>query len=84
MKLKYVAVLVLLSLGVNNAALAQSSDVVPPKISGVQVSGVTDNAVTVTWNTDENADSLVNYGLQPDYGILRTPGATLKAYVPEP
>jgi len=29
--------------------------------------------VTVTWTTDEDADSLINYGLQEDYGIVRVP-----------
>ncbi len=67
-----VAFLVAFSLLFNNAALAQT-DQDAPQISGVQVSNVTETGVTVTWETDENADSLVNYGLQPDYGILRKP-----------
>lgn len=52
---------------------AQSNDVIPPKISNVQVEKVSATEVKVTWTTDENADSLVNYGLQPDYGIIRVP-----------
>jgi hypothetical protein len=80
MKLKKLAILVIVTLAVNTVAVAQTSDTTPPKISEVQVSGVTDNSVTVTWNTDENADSLVNYGIQPDYGILRTPIAERKAH----
>ena len=63
------------SLLVNNVALAQSSDKEAPKISGVQVSEVSDNSVKITWLTNEKADSLVNYGLQPDYGIFRLPVA---------
>ena len=70
----YISFLVAFSLLFNNAALAQT-DQDAPQISNVQISGVTDNSVTVTWSTDEKADSLVNYGLQPDYGILRTPVA---------
>ncbi|MEY2664986.1 MAG: hypothetical protein RLZZ480_91 [Candidatus Parcubacteria bacterium] len=62
------------SLLFNNAALAQV-DQEAPEISNVQVSGVTETEVTITWETDEDADSLVNYGLQPDYGILRIPVA---------
>jgi hypothetical protein len=52
---------------------AQSSDSTSPEISNVTIGEVTDNAVTITWETDEEADSLVNYGLQPDLGIVRVP-----------
>lgn len=53
--------------------LAQSNDTTAPEISNVNVSEVSDNSVTITWETDEEADSLVNYGLQPDLGIKRIP-----------
>ncbi len=56
-------------------AIAQSSDQVAPEISNVEVSEVSDTSVTITWETDEDADSLVNYGLQPDLGIVRMPVA---------
>jgi hypothetical protein len=69
-----IALTVMLSLVVNNAALAQV-DQEAPEITNVQISGVTEESVTITWETDEDADSLVNYGLQPDYGILRVPVA---------
>jgi hypothetical protein len=52
---------------------AQSSDSTPPQISEVNLENVTDRSVTITWNTNEDADSLVNYGLQPDLGIVRVP-----------
>ncbi len=74
-----IAITVLLSLVVNNAALAQV-DQEAPEISNVQISGVTEESVTITWDTDEDADSLVNYGLQPDYGILRTPVSDKQAH----
>ncbi len=74
-----IAFTVMLSLMVNNAALAQV-DQDAPEITNVQISGVTEEAVTITWDTDENADSLVNYGLQPDYGILRIPVADKQAH----
>ncbi len=45
----------------------------PPEISNVKVEEVTDNSMKVTWETDKNADSVVNYGLQPDLGIVRIP-----------
>lgn len=53
--------------------LAQSSDKESPVISNVNINTVTDSSVTIKWETDENADSLVNYGLQPDLGIVRIP-----------
>lgn len=74
-----IALTVMLSLMVNNAALAQV-DQDAPEISNVQISGVTEESVTITWDTDENADSLVNYGLQPDYGILRVPVSDKQAH----
>lgn len=75
----YVAFIITLSLVWNTAALAQV-DQNAPQISNVQITGVTESAATISWNTDENADSLVNYGLQPDYGILRKPVADRKAH----
>ena len=54
---------------------AQSNDQTAPDISNVQVSEVSETSVTITWETDEDADSSVNYGLQPDYGIVRIPVA---------
>ncbi len=53
--------------------LARAADVTPPDITNVQISNVGEDSVTITWETDEEADSLVNYGLQEDYGIVRVP-----------
>jgi len=50
-----------------------AADTNPPEISSVEVSDVTDTSVTVTWDTDEDANALVNYGLKEDYGIVRIP-----------
>ena len=75
----FIAFTVMLSLMVNNTALAQV-DQNAPEIKNVQISGVTEESVTITWDTDENADSLVNYGLQPDYGILRVPVSDKQAH----
>ena len=50
-----------------------AEDTKAPEISNVKIASTTDNSVTVTWKTDENSDSLVNYGLQGDYGIVRVP-----------
>lgn len=59
--------------------LAQS-DTSAPEITNVQIGTVKDTSVTVTWETDENADALVNYGLQEDYGIVRVPTVDKKAH----
>lgn len=55
--------------------IAQSDDREAPEISNLQISEVSETSVTITWETDEEADSAVNYGLQPDYGIARVPVA---------
>lgn len=52
-----------------------AADTTPPDISNVEISDVTEDSVTVTWETDEDADSLINYGLKEDYGIVRVPTA---------
>ncbi len=52
-----------------------AADQEAPDISQVEVSEVSETSVTITWETDELADSTVNYGLQPDYGIVRIPVA---------
>lgn len=55
--------------------LAQSTDTEAPDINNVELTNVSETSVTITWETDEDADSLVNYGLLPDYGIVRIPVA---------
>jgi hypothetical protein len=74
-----IAFWVVFSLLFNNVALAQT-DQEAPKINNVQVLNVTETSVTLSWETNESADSLVNYGLQPDYGILRKPIAERTAH----
>lgn len=54
---------------------AQSSDIKPPEITNVQVVDVGEDSLTITWETNESADSIVNYGLKEDYGIVRVPEA---------
>ena len=60
--------------------LARAADTLAPDIQNVQVTDVADNSVTITWETDEEADSTVNYGLQEDYGIVRVPVADKKQH----
>jgi hypothetical protein len=55
--------------------LVVAADQQAPEITGVEISEVSETSVTVSWETDESADSAVNYGLQPDYGVVRVPVA---------
>ena len=57
------------------SVVAQNNDKEAPEINNVIIDSVSDTSVTVTWETDEEADSTINYGLQPDYGIVRIPVA---------
>ncbi len=43
-------------------------DNTPPSISAVAASNVTSTAATISWQTNEPADSQVEYGLTTDYG----------------
>ncbi len=59
------------------SAVAQETsaeeDVTPPAISGIEVSDVTATSSVITWKTNELSDSLVNYGLDKNYGVSRDP-----------
>jgi hypothetical protein len=41
------------------------NDTIPPIITNVTAMNITNNSATITWNTDEIADSLVHYGNVP-------------------
>jgi hypothetical protein len=71
----FALVLLIIFLVGNQIVIAESSDAEAPDISNVEIIDVSETAVTITWKTDENSDSLVNYGLMPDYGIVRIPVA---------
>jgi hypothetical protein len=66
---------VLLLIGLSTSGIVFADDLVAPTISNVKIASSTADSVTVTWQTNEKADSAVNYGLQPDYGIVRVPVA---------
>lgn len=55
-----------------NVAAAVSDDIVldttPPALSGIKVIGITGNSAVATWNSNEGADSLVEYGTTAAYG----------------
>lgn len=57
-----------------------AADITPPDITNVQITNVAEDTVTITWKTDEDADSTVNFGLQENYGIVRIPEATRKEH----
>jgi ribosomal protein S27E/chitodextrinase len=44
----------------------------PPVISNVKVGGITDRVAVVSWETDEPADSAVDYGIQASYGSVKS------------
>jgi PKD repeat protein len=44
------------------------SDTTPPAFSSVQATNISSSSVTITWNTDEPADSRVDYGTTTSYG----------------
>lgn len=54
---------------------AEEEDETPPKIYNVQIESLTATTATIVWETDEDADSLINYGLDKKYGIIRDPRA---------
>jgi hypothetical protein len=49
-------------------AVTVQGDSTPPAISNVHVSNITATGATITWTTDEPADSLVEYGTTTTYG----------------
>lgn len=71
---------VALTVSMAGVVYAQSNDTEAPEISDVQIINATGTAVTIKWETDEDADSAVNYGLTPDYGMVRVPIAERTAH----
>jgi hypothetical protein len=70
-RLRYVLVGFVVALIGVPALLA--ADLTPPEISNVRIEAVGEGSFVVTWETDEDADSLINYGLSSDVGIVRDP-----------
>ncbi len=52
-----------------NCNFVNQQDATPPVISAVVVSGMTLNGATISWTTDENANSRVNYGLTNEFEL---------------
>jgi len=60
--------------------VSAADDTTAPDITAVEVVEVTENSIKVKWQTDEDSDSLINYGLKEDYGIVRVPVPDKKAH----
>lgn len=56
---------------------ATAADTSSPTITNVATSAVTSSGITVTWDTDEGADSQIEYGLTDSYGNTTTLDGTL-------
>ena len=52
-------------------------DTTPPIISNVQASGISSSGATISWNTNENSDTQVEYGLTSSYGSQTTLNSNL-------
>lgn len=48
--------------------ITPTADTTPPTISNIVVTKLTTAEATITWATDENASSIVEFGLSTDYG----------------
>lgn len=65
-----------------NLFLAQGvSETTPPNISNVQSGSVTSNSALITWSTDENSNSVVEYGVSTAYGSRAGDTAENATYV---
>src|SRR5262245_25797277 len=56
---------------------ATAGDTTPPVISGVAAGSITTTSATITWTTNENSDSQVEYGTSIAYGQSTTLDTTL-------
>ena len=67
-----------------------ASDTTPPVISDVQATGISATSVTITWTTDEDSTSVVNYGTNPallnteaDTSLVTTHSVALTGLAPD-
>lgn len=57
-----------------------AGDGTPPVITSVVSGGVNHNSATITWTTDEDSDSTVEYGPNTFYGITAADGTLTKQH----
>jgi hypothetical protein len=66
-------------LGSFHASAAQAAtavnDKIPPTIFNSRIDSISSTSATIYWQTDKQSDSLVNYGLNRNYGMVRDPNA---------
>lgn len=55
------------------SAQEDEADIVPPRLYNIEISNVSATSSIIKWETDELSDSLVNYGLEKNYGVVREP-----------
>jgi hypothetical protein len=60
-----------------NTTTQAPPDTTPPAISGVSASGITSSGATISWTTNENSDSQVEYGTTTAYGSSTALNASL-------
>ena len=66
------------TIGASNVTYtATFTDPVPPVISAVQATAITQNSATIIWTTNEPADTQVEYGLTSSYGSATVLNPTL-------
>ncbi|HAM88129.1 MAG: hypothetical protein US83_C0008G0063 [Candidatus Falkowbacteria bacterium GW2011_GWC2_38_22] len=65
--------LIMKNLGPLTVAAEEGDDEIPPIISNIKISDISATSSIVSWETDELADSLINYSLNKNYGIVREP-----------
>jgi len=53
---------------ISNIRIEVETDTTPPGISNVAAVGINPTSATITWNTNENSDSQVQYGTTQAYG----------------
>lgn len=52
----------------DNVSVSGATDTTPPNISGITAGSVSQNSANIAWNTNEVADSQVEYGTTSSYG----------------
>lgn len=61
-------------------AQVENQDIIPPKVTDIEILDTKATSSLITWKTDELADSLINYGLDKNYGISRDPHFDKKSH----
>ena len=56
-------------------------DTTPPLISNVQAGAITASGATITWTTDEDSNSVVEYGLTTSYGSSASNTANVTSHI---